>query len=415
MRIASILTAFTLIVSLINVNTVHAKNTGETCGSDAAALEKFVALQSARYQSAATPGSVPNPRSLARQTIEDIEHWSAQRPHSALVLIGPSPLGICAWVWQGKQASSVWLSGDIETRSNLFLAAQMNLPGRSAIEQTQTETLDDVRQEFKRLAERWLPKPLLLTLSKSQEIIVLPMDALAHLPWNALLIQYLARDTATPSVVLASSFKSALETRLLWEPIGAGDKVLVVGNPDYRGSLRQLPGAETEARHYAKFFNIEPIVGANATVERISKEMESADIAFLATHGLSPANMPSGEGAIVLANGLLTSERIRSLRFQKKSVIVLSATQETLVATQQLQPQGLARALQQAGAVGVIMSLWSGDDSAIIQLMQYFVQELKSAPPGLALIRAQVRLRQSNPDPRHWGAFNYYGKPIQMR
>jgi hypothetical protein len=73
-------------------------------------------------------------------------------------------------------------------------------------------------------------------------------------------------------------------------------------------------------------FNVDPIIGSHATVERVGKAMESADMAFLATYGLSPANMPSGEGAIVLTNGLLTSERSRSLRFQKKSVIVLSAT-----------------------------------------------------------------------------------------
>ena len=271
---------------------------------------------------------------------------------------------------------------------------------------------ETVKSTLARWQQEWLSPELIAELKRVERIVLLPTGSLAQLPWNALLIEALDLSEQAVSVVIAADINSALDLRFEWEPIKVTDKVLVVGNPDYQGELPQLPGAEAEARFYERTFNTRALIGQAATLERVVHELKDADVAFLATHGFSDNKAGLEGGAVTLTGGRMNARSIQAMKLEKYPLIVLSACETGLGQTHAAGTIGLTRAFQLAGAIGVVMSLWSVDDLATQQLMEHFVHELKTASPSLALMRAQLRLKKTHPDPRHWGAFSYFGTPV---
>lgn len=398
----------------LQVRAAETPTAAESCNTRDETLEKVIARQAVDYRSLLGMRGVPNRAGLAQTALRDVGLWSKQRPASAMVLIGQNDAGdICAWVWQGNVRSAHVLS-----RGRSAIAAvpedlrRMNLAGRSARAIVDTAPLKNVTETLSMWRHQWLPRDFVERLGAVGEIVLLPSGALAQLPWNALMIEALAGRQQGFSLVVAADFESALSTRLKWSPVGARDKVLVVGNPDYAGRLAQLPGAEAEARFYGKTYGVEPLLGLEATVPRVRKALEEADVAFLATHGFSDPAEPLEGGAIALAGGRLEARTIQRMQLERQPLIVLSACETGLGQVHEAGTIGLARAFQLAGASGVVMSLWSVDDQATRLLMEYFVDELRRASPSLALVRAQLRLKKTHPDPRHWGAFSYFGTPL---
>lgn len=352
-----------------------------------------------------------------------IDQRLAQIPDRVLVLLGEHEGRSCAWVWtagragQPRQVMGVLLADTAPVQAmDLPSLGRLHLPGRSARTVTDIPPIASVTELLSRLQHRWASPALLNALAGARDIVMMPTGALAQLPWNALMMA--ARDFAPEAapITLAATLGAAVskDGLLDWSPIDAADQVLVVGNPDYRGSLPQLPGAETEARLVAKAFGVEPLLGRDATTQRVLESLKKADVAFLATHGFSHPQAGLEGGALALSDGRVNAREIQALKFEKMPLIVLSACETGLGQVHEAGTIGLARAFQIAGAFGVVMSLWSVDDEATQKLMLYFVEELQRAAPPQALMRAQGRLRLSHPDPRHWGAFNYFGAPIRF-
>jgi hypothetical protein len=405
-----------MIVAFCCTHVAIAQTNDKRYNTDAAALEAFVSLKIASAQGSATYRGQPNWRTFARQTLEDVEHRALQKPESVLVLIGSGHQGICAWVWFGRQVSGYWLAEEGASVTSIAPAlAKLNLPGRSSRVLPHHESPSNVAVTLNQWSEQWFPTALKQVLLQAKEIVLVPMDELAALPWNAMVLQVLGSEAEARSVIVASNFKSALDIRLLWEPINSGDQVLVVGNPDFSGKLPQLFGAQVEAEFYANSFKVPAVLGADATIARVSSELGAADVAFLATYCGSELNNASPDAHLILSDGKLTALDIRAMKFLKKSVIVLSACESSLGEGRLSKSVDLAWAFEKAGAAGVVMSLWSGDDDVTRLLMQYFVEELRTAPPSLALMRSQIRIKTKYPDPRHWGGFNYFGTPISMK
>jgi len=73
---------------------------------------------------------------------------------------------------------------------------------------------------------------------------------------------------------------------------------------------------------------------------------------------------------------------------------------------------GLPAALVEAGAAGVVASLWSVSDESTAKLMERFYRlwREEGLPSAEALRRAQIELRENGfPHPYYWGAFTYTG------
>ena len=118
-------------------------------------------------------------------------------------------------------------------------------------------------------------------------------------------------------------------------------------------------------------------------------------------------------------DGLLTAEEVLTLKMIGTDLVVLSACQTGLGAIQSGEGVfGLRRAFTQAGAKGLVMSMWSVPDLETRELMVAFYRKicLDKLPPGRALRQAAltqmqiVQKRYGHRHPLFWGAFIFLGE-----
>ncbi len=259
---------------------------------------------------------------------------------------------------------------------------------------------------------------------------------------------------------------------------GKSSKSLIIGDPDYNldeggqgASLKKLGIASMDKRSFAtrsrdlssKEFS--PLPGTKEEVESIASLMGKKDIILytgkdaleevlfaykdpkvlhLATHGFfltdqdlldekrkAPYENPLVRSGIVLAGvnksmksgsgeGLITAEKILSLKLRGTDLVVLSACETGLGDIKSGEGVfGLRRAFTQAGTKGLVMSMWSVPDRETKELMVSFytnilVKKMKR-PEALrqAIIAelSEVKKRYGNTNPFFWGAFVYMGEP----
>ncbi len=118
--------------------------------------------------------------------------------------------------------------------------------------------------------------------------------------------------------------------------------------------------------------------------------------------------------------GLITAEKILSLRLHGTDLVVLSACETGLGDIKSGEGVfGLRRAFTQAGAKGLVMSMWSVPDRETKELMINFYTNIlvnrmkRSEALRQAILSelSQVRKRYGNTNPFFWGAFIYMGEP----
>jgi CHAT domain-containing protein/Tfp pilus assembly protein PilF len=128
------------------------------------------------------------------------------------------------------------------------------------------------------------------------------------------------------------------------------------------------------------------------------------------------AGKPAGEG---LDNGVLTAMEAGSLNLRGTELVVLSACNTGQGDVKNGEGVfGLRRALQEAGAQSVLMSLWSVPDRETLELMQRFYKkwlagmEIHEALKEAQLeMREQVKKSHDGKDlPYYWGAFVLVGR-----
>ena len=225
------------------------------------------------------------------------------------------------------------------------------------------------------------------------------------------------------------------------------------------GSLPPLPGTQIEAETVAKLleerhWKVELYTGENALEER-AKGVRSPRVLHLATHGffesdqerkqkdlaeglgeerasgLEDPMLRSGlyltgadrtlEGRTAPADmddGVLTAYEATQINLQGTEMVVLSACETGLGESQNGEGVfGLRRALQEAGAETVLMSMWSVPDRETKELMSLFYQKwLGGKDKHEALREAQsdlrrtVKARYGRDLPYDWGAFVLVGR-----
>ncbi len=181
------------------------------------------------------------------------------------------------------------------------------------------------------------------------------------------------------------------------------DHFLAVINP-YINTDKNLPGAETEYNLIKQHFeSITELIQRDASLEnheRAIKKLSPAYIHF-ASHGIYEWKNPL-ESGLLLSDKRLTINYLFGMPtsyFEGNRLVVLSACETSLVdINMPSESIGIPLAFLQAGAPGVISTLWEVDDSVTAVLMTKFYQlHIKdSLEPSKALRKAQLWLRSAN-------------------
>jgi CHAT domain-containing protein/tetratricopeptide (TPR) repeat protein len=225
--------------------------------------------------------------------------------------------------------------------------------------------------------------------------------------------------------------------------------------PPEGGVLCPLPGTATEVQSISellreKNWNVSSYQGEQA-LEEVVKKAASPRVLHLATHGFflpdeqgksgtngngqsAGADEPMLRSGLFFAgadrtlnmeapmegmeNGVLTAYEATSLNLQGTELVVLSACETARGHVQYGEGVfGLGRALQEAGAEAVLMSLWSVPDQETQELMtQFYTNWLAGMDKPEALRRAEIAerdilMKRYGKDlPYYWGAFTLVGR-----
>lgn len=202
--------------------------------------------------------------------------------------------------------------------------------------------------------------------------------------------------------------------------------------------LSYLPGTKIEARKVCQLFshkiNVDSLMADKATETNFKKlSGQRIGLLHIGTHGFfhQPAGIkdPSIYEAEVMKSsglyfagaqntlwdepeggmqddGILTAQEISMLDLRGMKLSVLSACETGKGSVGPDGVFGLQRGFKQAGAEGIMMSLWKVDDQATQILMEEFYRQLlNGAEPYAALREAQNRVRLEYSDPKYWAGF----------
>jgi CHAT domain-containing protein len=378
----------------------------------------FVELLSARMNNRPLSDDLPPPPKL--DTIRKI----AKDQNATLVeysIINPEQL----YIWVIKPTGDVTFK--ISKLAKTDPIEQIIADSRSSIAvvypnkpKPTTEPASELNLTLRKLHQT-LIEPIASDLPKdpNQRVVFLPQGELFLVPFAALqdargkyLIEHHTISTAPSIQTLELTRKKA-------KLANTRGKMLVVGDPTmpiFEGSqLPDLPGAKQEAIDIGKIFNVEPIIGNQATKAAVFNQLKTASIVHLATHGLLNAVKDNVPGAIALApsgsdNGLLTASEIFDLKLTS-DLVVLSACDTGRGVIKGDGVIGLSRSFIAAGVPSVVVSLWAVNDNSTSVLMSDFYRNLKINPNKAQSMRqAMLNTMKQYPNPRDWAAFTLVGE-----
>lgn len=319
-------------------------------------------------------------------------------------------------------------------RGNVVRAHVTRLPRRELTEEldrvvSALERGDDevARPGLERLYD-WLIRPVEAQLGDTTHtVVVLPEGILTGVPFTALL----DRDTGkylvqTHPVRLAPSMQVVAAPRAPTTAVGAS---VFIQDPAFDRSeypqLDRLDSAQVLYDTLASVSATRPVqvAGARATAERVRQLLQASAVVYFDGHAISDEVRPDNShlvlarGADGKARGRLTAAEVARLDLANLQLVVLSACST-------LEPApgggggfaGLSGAFLNAGARGVVGSLWQVDEGLTSTLMQRFYREYaRSGDPGAALRRAQLEMlnardRADLTSPSAWAGFEYAGR-----
>jgi CHAT domain-containing protein len=240
-----------------------------------------------------------------------------------------------------------------------------------------------------------------LTIVPDAPLQLVPFDALVTSRRDEPPAQLLDRFTVSTAASLADGVRTNGEL-----PSGA---VVAVAAPGSNGTL--APEREIDA--IARALSARAVVrlqGSEATESAVRLASPNAAVLHFAAHA-SPNDIDPDFARIDLAaegddDGLLHAYEIRQLQLPG-SLVILSACESAagrMVAG--AGPLSLSRAFLQAGAGGVVGTLWPVGDEAAAELMAAFHDAMaRGLAPAQALNQAKRTLRATRPEPFYWAPF----------
>jgi len=263
--------------------------------------------------------------------------------------------------------------------------------------------------------------PLHHGLSGTPRLVLVPMGALARVPWHA---AYTTEQGRRRYAVQRAVLSYAVSARMLCDSAWA-DAVpltrsgLVIGDPDTGHRAADLRGARAEAIALRQEFYPQARYlgrdakgrrdpgGAGTRADVQGWLAEDANFAGPLLHAACHAVMRTGAddtSYLMLAGGdtLSAEELIRGLTAQRGrplALAVLAACSSGVPGRGYDEAFSLATAFLTGGARSVVSALWKVPDSATSALMFLFHHFLRASPPREALREAQLWMLDPNREP----------------
>jgi CHAT domain-containing protein/tetratricopeptide (TPR) repeat protein len=269
------------------------------------------------------------------------------------------------------------------------------------------QALKDPTSDIQPLAQQlytWLVAPMEGQLDQLgiESLLYAPDGALRYVPLAALHDgeQYLAQRFSLSHITAASltnfdQVPDAERRRLLAAACARCNFTITIGDTSF--PFGDLPYTETEVKALAEQVpNTSVLLNQGFSRRELENRLGSYSIIHLATHGAVVENQPS-QSFVVLGSGEhVTLETIRqSWSLSHAELVVLSAC-ETAVGSAQLgsgvEILGLGYQIQEAGAQGVLASLWQVNDYGTQLLMSAFYNALAQ---GMTKTQALQAAQQS--------------------
>jgi CHAT domain-containing protein/predicted LPLAT superfamily acyltransferase len=293
--------------------------------------------------------------------------------------------------------------------SQVQLLRHVQIYWREVVEYSQR---GDIGQRWQELAEPLLAD-VLPYLQGAELVYLVPHGLLHYLPLHALQVdgEYLIDHFPIAYTPSAAVLARVIQRTAEMERTGNGRGALVLG---YTSHERERAVFEGEAVQVAEFFGTEPHLGQEATGALLREKGAQYDTLHLSCHGFFDPTDPLASG-LQLADGVLTARDIMGLKLNA-DLVTLSACQTAL---SEHQPGdelvGLTRALLYAGASSVLVTLWSVDAVAALELMGDFYSRLrgrggaKVEAEAVALREAMLEMRKERGHPYYWAPFILVG------
>jgi CHAT domain-containing protein len=178
----------------------------------------------------------------------------------------------------------------------------------------------------------------------------------------------------------------------------AGQTALVVGVSVYK-KLQPLHFTRAEVEEVSKLFNVQPLMDSAATPEGVRERASGAAYVHLSCHGSFAWGQDPLASAVYLAEDrpLTLADILGKMDLNSARLVTLSACETGISDIRQSPDEyvGLPAGFLQAGAAGVVSSLWSVNDlSTALLMIRFYENHLKDKqPPAQALRQAQLWLR----------------------
>lgn len=314
----------------------------------------------------------------------------------------------------GLLVDSLWLKDLSESFIRPLLFAEGNhSPGWFKAYEKQSENGQLWRQTIEKVTSqlwRSLMSPLVSYLLglHCTEATLIPTGYLSFLPLHAAWTeapQRRSRCYALDSIQFkyspsAQALQASREnhTSQMQRSEEALNSFLAINEPARTGG-NPLPNSTLEINSGLRYFKHSDILKHNsATRTNVLNSLSSHDVIHFACHGLANIEEPLKSGLMMADNTILTLSDLLNFELKNIRLAILSAC-ETGLPGAQLPDEAisLSSGMVQAGAVGVVASLWQVPDISTMLLISRFYQlwREQTLPPSEALVQAQRWLKES--------------------
>lgn len=236
----------------------------------------------------------------------------------------------------------------------------------------------------------------------TKRLVIVPHGNLNGVPFHALgpagrplLLDHEVIQAPSASIYLHCKQERTQRTRT----------ALLLGVPD-----EAAPDIRREVEALRSFVpNHRCFIGAGASTDALRRYGRRARVIHVAAHARFERDDPM-ESGVKLGDGWLTIPRIAELRLQPELLVLAGCATGQVSVTEGGELFGLVRGFLQAGAAGMVTSLWPVPDTETTAFMQIFHRALADGrSPAAALRETALQTRAEKSHPFFWSPFVLMG------